>query len=227
MFLAPQAVDNERFSEPSNPRSVAALRARLNLGDRPTLTFVGRLEDDKGVTDLLRASAVVDLPHLLVVAGRGSLSATLRELAKSLRIDDQVRFVGHLDEPELLDLLHASDLLVLPSRTTKRQREPWGMVVNEAMNCALPVVVTDAVGAAAGGLVINEQTGLVVPEHDPPALALALADLIRNDSKRRRLGATAREHVLKWNHASAATAFESALAVAKKRRGRRARPSGT
>ena len=145
---------------------------------RPVVAFVGRLEEEKGVSYLLQASARLDLPHSLVIAGRGPCLASLRDQAESLGIHDRVRFVGHLDQTELSELLHASDLLVLPSFATKRWREPWGMVVNEAMSCGLPVIATDAVGAAAGGLVVNNETGLVVPERNTAALAAALEDLI-------------------------------------------------
>ena len=50
-------------------------------------------------------------------------------------------------------------ILILPSVSTNRSRETWGMVVNEAMNCGLPVVATDAVGAAAGGLILHGHRG--------------------------------------------------------------------
>ena len=121
---------------------------------------------------------------------------------------------------ELSELLHASDLLVLPSFATRRWREPWGMVVNEAMSCGLPVIATDAVGAAAGGLVLNNETGLVVPERDTRALAAALEDLILHTSKRQALGKAASAHVLKWNYASAVDVFESALDAARMRTSR-------
>jgi glycosyltransferase involved in cell wall biosynthesis len=225
VFLAAQAVDNERFRAPVGPERIDAFRTRLALGDNPTIAFVGRLEEDKGIGDLLQASAGIELPHQVVIAGRGSLSATLREQATALGLDRRVRFVGHLGGAELLDMFHASDLLVLPSCSNRHSRECWGMVVNEAMNCGLPVVATDAVGAAAGGLVLNEQTGLIVPQRTPHALAAALGDLIGNEAKCRRLGEAARKHVLNWTHASAAEAFEAALAAAREGRHRRARPT--
>src|SRR5438552_17632079 len=87
------------------------------------------------------------------------------------------------------------------------------------MNCGLPVVATNVVGAAAGGLVVHDQTGLVVPERDPRSLALALEELIQNASKRRRLGETAQSRVLNWTHASAADAYERALTAARQRKG--------
>ena len=63
---------------------------------------------------------------------------------------------------------------MLPSITTALDKEPWGLVVNEAMHAGLPVVATDAVGAAAGGLVRDGENGFVVPERDADALAAAV-----------------------------------------------------
>src|SRR5205085_2613392 len=83
---------------------------------------------------------------------------------------------------------------------------PWGLVVNEAMNCGLPVATTDAVGAAAGGLVVHGWTGLVVPERNADALAAALDDLLGDEEKRRLMGAAARERVEAWNFTAAADA---------------------
>ena len=64
--------------------------------------------------------------------------------------------------------------MVVPSVPTRDFLEPWGLVVNEAFDQGVPVIATDAVGAAAGGLVRHERTGLVVPAGDAGALAAAL-----------------------------------------------------
>jgi glycosyltransferase involved in cell wall biosynthesis len=80
----------------------------------------------------------------------------------------------------------ASDVLVLPSIATRTFREPWGLVVNEAMNRGLAVIATDAVGAAAGGLVRDGHNGLIVPAGDSAALAGSLMHLAENDGRQRR-----------------------------------------
>jgi glycosyltransferase involved in cell wall biosynthesis len=93
-------------------------------------------------------------------------------------------------------------------------KEAWGLVVNEAMNCGLPVVATDAVGAAAGGLVVNGETGLVVPERNAPALASALDQLLGDPAARARLAAAAAERVLELSFEASADAFEHAVKAA-------------
>lgn len=215
VFVSRQSVDNEHFRKPVPGVRIDALRARLGIDARPTVLFVGRITEEKGLMYLLDASAQVKVNHQIVIAGEGPLQQEVREQTFALGVQDRVRLVGHIEQTELPVLMQASDVLVLPSVSTPRVRETWGLVVNEAMNCALPVVATDAVGAAAGGLVVSERTGLIVPERDSAALARALNDLVGNGDKRERLGEAGRAHVLDWNYGSAVDAFVSALEAAR------------
>ena len=96
-------------------------------------------------------------------------------------------------------------------RTTALDREPWGLVVNEAMHAGVPVIATDAVGAAAGGLVRHEANGLIVPERDPGALTAALRQLTADGQLAARLGDQARRDVARFSHAAMADAFEAAV----------------
>ena len=98
----------------------------------------------------------------------------------------------------------------LPTRTF---REPWGLVVNEAMNRGLPVIASDAVGAAAGGLVRDGRNGLVVRAGDPGALAGAIGRLAADVSLRARLGKAAAEDVRAFSHDAWAQGFSAALAT--------------
>ena len=104
-----------------------------------------------------------------------------------------------------------ADVLVIPSIATSHFLEPWGLVANEAMNQHLPVIATDAVGAAAGGLVRHERNGLVVPAGDHEALAAALRRLHDDPALRARLGANAAHDVAAYTHVAWADAFAGAL----------------
>ena len=214
VFVAVQAVENELFRRPVPPAAIRAQRDLMRLGETPTFTFVGRITEEKGLDVLLEASARIGASHQIVIAGTGPLLKSTKSLAQSLGISERVRFVGHIDQTDLPKLLYSSDVLVLPSVSNRRVRETWGLVVNEAMNCGLPVIATDAVGAAAGGLVVHEETGLVVPERDASALAQACDELIADSSERRRLGLSARSRVVNWNYSAAADGFGEALAAA-------------
>lgn len=217
VFVAPQAVDNERFLRRPDAAAVRKVRERHRLAG-PVVAFVGRLEHGKGLDVLLRASAATPVEHTLLLVGNGTLEPALRTLAEELGLAGRVRFAGRVSQDALPAYLHASAVAVLPSVTTRRFKEPWGLVVNEAMCCGLPVVATDAVGAAAGGLVRDGETGLVVPERDPSALAAALGRLCADARLRVSLGEAARRAVAAYTFAAAADAFEQAVAAAVARR---------
>jgi glycosyltransferase involved in cell wall biosynthesis len=114
---------------------------------------------------------------------------------------------------ELRNLYGDCDVLVVPSIPTRTFREPWGLVVNEAMNRGMPVIASDAVGAAAGGLVRDGETGLVVPAGDSAALADALCRLDSDPPLRLRLGKAGAENVRAFTYDAWAKGFSRALAT--------------
>jgi glycosyltransferase involved in cell wall biosynthesis len=206
-----QAVDNEHFRRPVGRGRIATLRAQLGVGTARLVTFVGRFEDDKGLDVLLEASSLAREPHCVVLTGKGSLEPALREQARALGIERAVRFPGYLPQAELPTLMQASDLVVLPSVPTARFLEPWGLILNEAMAAGTAVVATHAVGAAAGGLVLDGATGLVVPPRNAPALAGAVDRLLADEDYRAALARRAGEHVKAWSFEAAADVFEQAI----------------
>ena len=151
------------------------------------LLFVGRLEREKGVPVLLDAwrRAGLGPDAELLVAGDGPLTVA----------GDGVRPLGHVAREDLPALYASADALVVPSVRTATFLEPWGLVVNEAMQQGTPVIATDAVGAAAGGLVRDGRNGIVAPAGDSAALATRIRALAMNPELRGRLSAAAREDV--------------------------------
>ena len=113
---------------------------------------------------------------------------------------------------ELRNIYAACDVLVLPSIATRTFREPWGLVINEAMSRGLAVIASDAVGAAAGGLVRDRRNGLVVPAGDSDALATAISALAADSHLRARLGTAGREDVRAFTYDAWAEGFSDALA---------------
>ena len=117
--------------------------------------------------------------------------------------------------PEQLRNLYAgSDVVVVPSLPTRDFLEPWGLVVNEAFHQGVPVIATDAVGAAAGGLVQHERTGLIVPAGDARALRAAIHRLHDDADLRHRLGDNARDAVAEYTFDAWAQGMSRALAAA-------------
>jgi glycosyltransferase involved in cell wall biosynthesis len=198
VYVAGQAVERERFT------AVRPLR-----DGRAEVLFVGQFEERKGLTYLLDAFASrPELPARLRLVGNGSLERQLSSLAER---DPRIELVGFVPQDRLPAELARSRCLVLPSVTTELDREPWGLVVNEAMHAGVPVVTTDGVGAAAGGLVQDGRNGYVVPERDSGALASAISRLAADSGLASRLGDQARRDVERFSHAAMAEAFEAAV----------------
>ncbi len=126
-----------------------------------------------------------------------------------------VTFTGPLAAEQVRNFMTEASVLVMPSVATRTFREPWGLVANEAMHQHLPVIATDAVGAAAGGLVRHERNGLIVPANDAKALAGAIRRMAGDDTLRRTLGTNAGRDVAAFTPeawaAGMAGAVESAL----------------
>jgi len=177
--------------------------ARAPLGDGFVLLFVGRLEREKGVEVLLEAWRRAGLADraALVLAGTGPLHVE----------GPGVRALGAVPRHELPALYARADALVLPSIRTATFLEPWGLVVNEAMHQGTPVIASDAVGAAAGGLVRDGRNGLVAPARDAQALAARIEALEANPELRTQLGAAAKEDVAAFSEQAWVRGMQEAL----------------
>lgn len=170
-------VDNEWFSRVHERLMDRRDEIRQRLGlTRFTVLYVGRLWHGKDVDVLIQAFAAVaggDRSHLLI-AGDGPERENLKVLAGRTTAD--VRFLGFQDRLHICDLYEAADVLVLPSRS-----EPWGLVVNEAMLFAKPVIVSDHVGARAV-LVRDRYNGHVFGTGDIASLTEKLDSFIQSPS---------------------------------------------
>jgi glycosyltransferase involved in cell wall biosynthesis len=206
IVIAPQSVEAELFGRPVAAEEVATWRAEAGLPDGPLVLYVGRLVEEKGIEQLLAAWREVEGATLAVV-GDGPLAAEVQATPST-------RLLGPLPRERLPVAYAAADALVLPSVPTPRFREPWGLVCNEALHQATPVIATTAVGAVAGGLVRDGETGLVVPPGDPRALADAIQRLLADHALRERLGGAGREALAGHTYAAMADAFGVALARA-------------
>lgn len=164
--VIPPGVDLANFS----PGDRAAARARLGIEPEVWLACsVRRLIPRTGVDVLFRAWAAIERPRLLVVAGEGPERARLERLVLELDIGGSVRFLGRVDEEELVELYRAADVSIVPSTAL----EGFGLVVLESLACGTPVVVS-----AVDGLpeVVNRlEPPVVVPPGDPVALAERLS----------------------------------------------------
>ncbi|MDA0207946.1 MAG: glycosyltransferase family 4 protein [bacterium] len=150
------------------------LRSTYKLKNRPTILFVGGLDDAhyfKGVDVLLRAMAIVrdSVDAQLVLVGEGNRRPIFEKQAQELGVDDFVRFMGRVPDKELKELYAAADVHVLPSIDGS---ESFGLVTLEAMAAGIPSVVSDLPGIRT--LVENGKTGAIVKAGDVEDLAKKL-----------------------------------------------------
>lgn len=193
---APYCVDNGFFAEGANPLRAKALELRGRWGvpeSARCFLFAGKLVSKKRPQDL--AAAIERLSrrmpgqvHLLVV-GSGPLQKELEAQAMARHLP--ITFAGFLNQTEMPSAYAAADCLVLPSD----YGETWGLVVNEAMACGLPAIVSDRVGCGPD-LVTDGETGFQFRFGDIEGLAAGLAKFAAlNDSERRAMGERARARV--------------------------------
>ncbi|MGH3414134.1 MAG: glycosyltransferase family 4 protein [Marmoricola sp.] len=151
------------------------------------VVYAGRLSEEKGVTTLVEAAG--RMPSLRVdIVGDGPQRAALRSLADQVA-PGRVTFHGRVSRQQVLDLMRANAVAVLPSYCHENQP----MAALEAFACGLPVVAS-----ALGGLpeAIPESCGVLVPPRDPGALARQLDRLVGDPAAAFSMGRTAREHVV-------------------------------
>ena len=191
----PYFIDNQRFAAAAVQFSQQrnALRQAWGIpADVPCFLFSGKLIPKKHPLDLLRALSLAiqqgAKAHVLV-AGSGELMDQARALVERQRLP--VTFAGFLNQSELVRAYIAADCLVLPSD----YGETWGLVVNEAMACGLPAIVSDQVGCGPD-LVRTGETGAVFPMGDITALAALLVEFAADPELLSTMGNKAQARVL-------------------------------
>jgi glycosyltransferase involved in cell wall biosynthesis len=209
VHVAPQAVDNAFW---------AAGAANDPVLDKHTDflgVFVGRGAREKGAGVLRSAwrSSGLGASAALVLVGAGLEPPRARAggAVRGTQDADGIVAVGVQSPQEIRNFYAHADVVLIPSLASRRFREPWGLVANEAMNQHTPIIATDAVGAAAGGLVRHERNGLIVPAGDEAALAAAIRRLHDHRDLRLSLGAAGARDVAAYTYEAWAGGFSAAL----------------
>lgn len=200
IFSVPYAVDNAFFQRQARLAQLGREDLRRDLGlasGRPIILYASKFLPRKRAGDLLEAYLRLSpdgrqepVPYLLFV-GDGEQRPALEQRAKESGWSS-IRFLGFKNQTDLPRLFDLCDVFVLPSET-----EPWGLIVNEVMNAARPVIVTDQVGAAPD-LVRDGENGYIVPVSDTEALARRLQDIVGDPDKARRMGQRSLEIIQGW-----------------------------
>jgi glycosyltransferase involved in cell wall biosynthesis len=187
------------------------LRAEAGLGpDDVAVLSVARLVPEKGLDTLVRAVAEAAEPRLvLLLAGGGPEREPLEALARELGV--RLVLLPDLAWERIAERFVAADVFALLSR-----HEPWGVVVNEAAACGLPLVLSDRVGAAFD-LLEDGRNGTLVPVDDHRAAAAALRRLADDPALRAEAGRASRALVQGWGYDPS---LENLLAVVRRVVGR-------
>jgi glycosyltransferase involved in cell wall biosynthesis len=198
--VIPNGVDVDRYkSRPADPRPAGpqrndprhAVRAELGLDDGARLiAMVGTLKQVKGHRFMIEAMATLapQYPDLhLLLAGDGELRAQLEAQVADAALGERVHFLG--SRSDVVDLLAASDLFVLPSLW-----EGLSMALLEAMATGLPIVASQVSGTVQA--IVPGQHGLLIPPGDTQAIVDGIRQVLSDPDRARAMGAAAQERVV-------------------------------
>jgi glycosyltransferase involved in cell wall biosynthesis len=212
IFLVPHAVDNRRFrveAESLEGRR-PELRTEKELAENAIVfMFSGKFIPRKRPMDFVYAieRAARQNPRIQgLMVGDGPLHARCENIVRERGIP--IRFTGFLNQSQITKAYVASDALVLPSDGG----ETWGLVVNEAMACARPCVVSDRVGCGPD-LVISQKTGSIFPLGDVEALANSILELAGNPESMISMGINARSRLKNYSVETAVDGIIESLAA--------------
>ncbi len=200
IFPCHHFVDNNRFALQYREHSTRRQSLRRGWGmdqhnKQVCFLFVGKLQPKKRLIDLLRAIEIASRENkniYLLVVGAGEQMSEAERFVSSRNLP--VTFAGFLNQTEITKAYAAADCLVLPSD----YGETWGLVVNEAMACGLPAIVSDRVGCGPD-LVEEDVTGAIVPCADVEFLARKLVEFASSSEKLIRMGENAGRRVAQYS----------------------------
>lgn len=210
IFFTPHFVDNNFFAlrAAAERQNRPATRTGLGACSNTTIAlFVGKLIPKKRPLDILRALQLIrgnGGDFLAVFVGTGELGPSLQRFATDH--DIPARFEGFRNQTELPKFYVSADVLILPSNAD----ETWGLVVNEAMACGLPAIVSDAVGCAPD-LIDSGRTGFIFPVGDVKALADRLSEIDVSKSSGFDFGPATRKQVAGYSVEKATVALLKAI----------------
>ncbi|MDZ4860902.1 MAG: glycosyltransferase [Candidatus Hydrogenedentes bacterium] len=234
-FLAYNTVETESFAKTAMESDSARLREWLGIKSRYVALYCGNLLDLKGVGDLVegfgrvcgggirtntdghgrstdvdnRFAVMPTAPDItLLLVGSGKHETKFRAMVRELGIESRVIFTGFVAREAMPGYYALADLQVVPSRS-----EVWGLVINEALACGVPVLATDACGAAPD-LLTHGVNGYVVPARNPETLAAAMRDHFDHPERHAAMRDAARASIAPFTMTRAADAFVAAVGCA-------------
>ena len=206
LVFAPHAIDNDRFGniDAGMEARVRSWRQELGFADEDLVVmFAGKLEPKKHPQFLLElGSRMEHLPRVrFLIVGNGVLEAELR---KQVEGDGRFVFLGFQNQSVMPLVYRMGDIFLLPS---KGPGETWGLALNEAMACGLPVMASDRCGGSPD--LIGPDNGLIFPHNDVGPAKAFLERVAGDPSLLKKMGAASAKQVERFNFAAVAEAIEN------------------
>jgi len=172
-------VDLERFNKKNITWDVEKEKKKLGVKkDEFVIGFAGRLAKVKGCEYLIRALPYLDFKYKCLIAGDGDLRKELEDLAKELKVEDKVVFLGY--QENILKTYSLLDVLVIPSLS-----ESFGLIAIEAQALGVPVISSNV--PALNEIIIDGENGLLFEGGDSKDLALKIKKIQENSKMREEL----------------------------------------
>ena len=220
IFIAPPASE---VSQGSDENDVNRTKDELGLANQKIILYVGRLLKRKGVNYLIEAFAKAKKEidaHLLIIGGEGLYGKTgedrlsidqlkMQSEGLGLKLNLDITFLGDVEDRVLLKSYLICNVFVLPG-INYLTGEPWGLVLNEAMQFGKPVISTDAVGAAYD-LIEEGINGFMVPERDVEALYEAISKVLTDAKLEVKMGLESKRIISRYKYDDMFDGFDRAF----------------
>ena len=215
VFMAYQSIED--MTHATNPLADEVIKLKNSFSCNTNILYFSRIIHWKGLDYLIRAFSQMEAQYTnikLHIAGDGPFRNICERLAKELQIKS-IEFYGSVENEKAWMYYYLADVFVLPHSGSSS--ESWGLVLNEAASMGLPIVTTDAAGAAED-LVRNGINGYIVEAGNEIALKNALISLLDDNTKRVKMGRESRRLFEEINSYSKMTeGFEEAIQYVNKR----------
>ncbi|MDX1652583.1 MAG: glycosyltransferase family 4 protein [Brumimicrobium sp.] len=183
LIKLPQAIDNNRFRNHylENINNLRKVRSKLNLNADFNIMFFGRLNKTKRVLDLIETLKFIKGNVELVLVGDGIEKEAIEKYAFDNEIKNY-RITGFKNQLDIMDYYLTADVVVMSSNF----RETWGLVINEALNFNLPLIVSNEVGCSKD--LATKKNGFIYPVGETKILAQHIQFLVDHPEERKRMG---------------------------------------
>lgn len=208
LYHMPHSIDNTRFHEavqrehPDRKKWCTHYKLNAHL---PTFLFCGKLTANKRPFELLQAYYAAGLQDKtqLIYVGEGQQRSIIEQFIQTKNLEN-VHLLGFFNQSQMPTAYVLGEVLCLLS-----EGETWGLVVNEALACGRPAIVSDTVGCAAD--LITPETGWVVPFDDPQKLIETMQDAYKQRESWREMGDRGRQLIADYNFGAMAEGIMAAL----------------